>query len=437
MLVARASPDGYTLLQATSTTMAVNVTLAKKLAYDPAKDFVPVALLTASPFVLTVSADSAVKSVADLIALAKARPGELNYGSAGPGTMHHLSTELMLSLTGTRMQHVPYKATPPALTDLLAGRLQVLFGDGPSVVPQIREGKLRALAVSTAKRSPATPDVPTMQEAGIAGFESAAWQMIVAPAGTPAEIVTLLNKEVGAIFSERDVIEELTNRGMGPQVTGTPDELRAYRARRDRSLVADRAARRRGRDAMMFDRARCRVAIIVTLGLCGVARAADPVISDAKKADHGFVVHNVQSEYQAGTTQIFVRAPAKPRGGPLLALYVLPVEPHDEKRWGDARAEIAKLNIADRYGNGFGVVCVFPTFSHLPWFADHPSDPQIRQETYFLNVVLPFIERTLSGGRPTGSLARCSASANPAGAPGRCCCATPMCSNGPPPGMRR
>ncbi len=228
VLVARANPDGYMLLQATSTTMAVNVTLAKKLAYDPAKDFVPVALLTASPFVLTVSADSPVKSVADLIALAKAKPGELNYGSAGPGTMHHLSTELMLSLTGTRMQHVPYKATPPALTDLLAGRLQVLFGDGPSVLPQIREGKLRALAVSMAKRSAATPDVPTMQEAGVAGFESAAWQMIVAPANTPPEIVALLNKEVHAIFSEPEVTQELTNRGMGPQVTGSPEQLRDY-----------------------------------------------------------------------------------------------------------------------------------------------------------------------------------------------------------------
>jgi tripartite-type tricarboxylate transporter receptor subunit TctC len=228
LAVARATPDGYTLLQATSTTLAINVTLAKKLAYDPAKDFAPVALLTASPFVLTVSADSPVKSVADLIALAKAKPGGLNYGSAGPGSMHHLSTELMLSLTGTRMQHVPYKATPPALTDLLAGRLQVLFGDGPSVLPQIREGKIRALAVSTAKRSPATPDVPTMQEAGIAGFESAAWQMIVAPAGTPEQIVALLNKEVRAIFSEPDVMKELTNRGMGPQVTGTPNELRDF-----------------------------------------------------------------------------------------------------------------------------------------------------------------------------------------------------------------
>jgi len=228
MLVARAKPDGYTLMQATSSTMAINVTLQKKLPYDPINDFVPVALLTASPFVLTVAAESPVKSVADLIALAKEKPGELNYGSAGPGTMHHLSTELMLNLTGTRMQHIPYKATPQVLTDLFAGRLQVLFGDGLSVLPQIREGKLRALAVSTVKRSAATPDIPTMQEAGIAGFESAAWQLIVAPAGTPADIVSLLNKEVRAIFNEHDVIQELTGRGMGPQLTDSPERLREF-----------------------------------------------------------------------------------------------------------------------------------------------------------------------------------------------------------------
>jgi tripartite-type tricarboxylate transporter receptor subunit TctC len=228
LAVVRSKPDGYTLLQATSTTMAIAVTLSKKLAYDPSKDLVPVALLTASPFVLTVSADSPAKSVADLIALAKAKPGELNYGSAGPGSMHHLSTELMLSLTGTRMQHIPYKATPPALADLMAGRLQVLFGDGPTVVPLVQQGKLRPLAVSTAVRSPVQPDVPTMQEAGIAGFESASWQMIVAPAGTPADIVSLLNKQVRTIFSDPAVTKELGNRGMGPQVTGSPEELQKF-----------------------------------------------------------------------------------------------------------------------------------------------------------------------------------------------------------------
>jgi tripartite-type tricarboxylate transporter receptor subunit TctC len=228
MLVVRAKPDGYTLMQATSSTMAINVTLQKKIAYDPLKDLVPVALLTSSPFVLTVRSDYPVKSVADLIALAKDKPGELNYASAGPGTMHHLSTELMLSLTGTRMVHVPYKATPQAVTDMLAGRIHVLFGDGPSVVPQIQDGKLRALAVSTLKRSPVQPDIPTMQEAGVAGFESASWQMVVAPAGTPPAIISLLNKEVRAVFSDSEVSDELTRRGMGPQITGTPEELQAF-----------------------------------------------------------------------------------------------------------------------------------------------------------------------------------------------------------------
>jgi S-formylglutathione hydrolase FrmB len=132
------------------------------------------------------------------------------------------------------------------------------------------------------------------------------------------------------------------------------------------------------------------VAVLLGAWLCGVAHAADPVISAAAKADHGFVVHDVQSEFQAGTTQIFVRMPTKRSEGPLRVLYILPVEAHDEKRWGDARAEIATLDLANRTG----VICVFPTFSQLPWFADHPSDPHIRQEAYFLKVVVPFIERT-------------------------------------------
>ena len=149
--------------------------------------------------------------------------------------MHHLSTELMLSITGTRMVHVPYKATPPALNDLLAGHIQVLFGDSTSVLPQIQQGTVRALAVSMAKRSAALPDVPTMQEAGVAGFESASWHMLVAPAGTPAEIVALLNKEVHAIFSEPETIQELSRRGIGPQITDPPSGSRTTSKPRSRA----------------------------------------------------------------------------------------------------------------------------------------------------------------------------------------------------------
>ena len=228
MTVVRAAPDGYTLMQASSSTMAINVTILKKIPYDPTKDLVPVALLSASPFLLVVRADSPVRSVADLIALAKAKPGQLNYGSGGPGSMHHLSTELMLSITGTRMVHVPYKATPPALNDLLAGQIQVLFGDATSVVPQIQQGSVRPLAVSMATRSSALPDVPTMQEAGVAGFESASWHMLAAPAGTPADVVALLNKEIHAIFSDPEAIKELSRRGIGPQITESPERLKDY-----------------------------------------------------------------------------------------------------------------------------------------------------------------------------------------------------------------
>ena len=228
MATVRAAPDGYTLMQATSSTMAINVTMYKHLAYDPLKDLTPVALLSKSPFFLVVSAASPVKSVADLIALARAKPDSLNYGSGGPGSMHHLSTELLLTLTGTRMTHVPYKATPPALNDLLAGHIQVIFGDTTSLLPLIQQGKIRALAVSTVERSEALPEVPTVAEAGVPGFESASWQMVVAPGATPPGIVALLNREVHAIFSDKAVRDELVRRGVGPRITGPPVELKKF-----------------------------------------------------------------------------------------------------------------------------------------------------------------------------------------------------------------
>ena len=152
----------------------------------------------------------------------------LNYGSGGPGSMHHLSTELLLSLTGTRMTHVPYKATPPAMTDLIAGHIQVVFGDTTSVLPLVQQGKVRALAVSTAHRSEALPNVPTVAEAGVPGFESASWQMLVAPANTPPDVVARLNREVRTMFSDPVVKQELGRRGVGPQVTGPPEQLQQF-----------------------------------------------------------------------------------------------------------------------------------------------------------------------------------------------------------------
>jgi tripartite-type tricarboxylate transporter receptor subunit TctC len=227
MQAVRATPDGYTLMQATSSTMAINVSMSKKLPYEPLKDLVPVALLSSSPFFLVVKADSPIKTVADLIALAKAKPNGLNYGSGGPGSMHHLSTELLQSLAGIQMTHVPYKATPPAMNDLMAGHIQVLFGDTTSTLPFIKQGTVRGVAVTTAKRSPAAPDIPTVAET-VPGFESASWQMLVAPGATPPEVIALLNQEVHAIFSNPTVIQELERRGIGPALTGNPEEVREF-----------------------------------------------------------------------------------------------------------------------------------------------------------------------------------------------------------------
>ncbi len=227
MQAVRSTPDGYTLMQATSTTMAINVSMQKKMPYEPLKDLVPVALLSSSPFFLVVKSDLPVKTVADLIALAKSKANGLNYGSGGPGSMHHLSTELLQSMAGIEMTHVPYKATPPAMNDLLAGHIQVLFGDTTSVLPMIQQGTVRGIAVTTAKRSPAAPDIPAVAET-LPGYESASWQMLVAPGATPPEVIALLNREVHTIFSNPAVIAELERRGIGPALTGAPDEVRDF-----------------------------------------------------------------------------------------------------------------------------------------------------------------------------------------------------------------
>jgi tripartite-type tricarboxylate transporter receptor subunit TctC len=221
--VARAVPDGHTLLHATSTTMAINVRLYKKLAYDPAKDFVPVALVAGVPFILVVNPDLPVRSIADLVALAKTKP--LSFASSGPGSAAHLYAELLKSMTGITMTHVPYRGQAPALNDLVAGHVSLMFGDFGTSLELVRAGKLRALGVSTAERNAAAPDLPTIAEAGLPGYEASAWHMVVAPAKTPAAIVARLNADLRTIAGDATVQKEFLARGLSPSLTPPPDAL--------------------------------------------------------------------------------------------------------------------------------------------------------------------------------------------------------------------
>jgi len=226
--LARAPPDGYTIMLATSTTMAINATMYKQLPYDPVRDLAPVALVAISPFVLVVNPDLPIHSVDELVAYAKQRPGVLNYGSSGVGSFHHLSAELLAGRTGIRMAHIPYKATPPALNDMMAGRVHLMFGDVTSTLPLVAGGKLRALGVSTAQRLAVMPDIPPLAEVGLPGFDSASWQMVVAPAGTPAPIVQTLNLALRNTLNEPDVRLEMGRRGLIPVVSDPPDKLQAF-----------------------------------------------------------------------------------------------------------------------------------------------------------------------------------------------------------------
>ena len=223
---AKAAPDGYTLMQATSGTMAMNGTAFKSLPYDPVKDLAPVALVAALPFVLVVSASLPVQSVADLVKLAKEKP--LNYGSGGLGAFHHLNAELFSSLTGIKMTHVPYRGSAPALTDLLAGNIQVLFVDLAPSLELIRSGKLRVLGITSAEPFPAAPEIPPLSKAGVPGFDTAAWQMILAPAKTPEPVLTKLNTEINAIVNTAEVKKQLIDLGMTPLGKGSLADLDAY-----------------------------------------------------------------------------------------------------------------------------------------------------------------------------------------------------------------
>jgi tripartite-type tricarboxylate transporter receptor subunit TctC len=226
--VAKSPADGYTILMATSTTMAINSSVFKKLSYTPLVDLKPVALIATSPFVLVANNALPVKNVADLVALAKSKPGELSYGSGGPGSAHHLDMQLLVSMTGMKLIHVPYKGTVPALNDIVAGHIQLMFADMSGALPLIRAGSVRALGVSTAKRLEGAPDLPTVAEAGVPGYDAAAWQMVAIPAATPKPVVDALYNALHEIEKDPEFRASIIQRGMGPLDSPRPEELEQF-----------------------------------------------------------------------------------------------------------------------------------------------------------------------------------------------------------------
>ncbi len=214
---AKAAPDGYTMVMAGSGSLAISAALYKKLPYDPVKDFVPLVLAGRIPFFLVVNPSLPVHSVAELVAYAKENPGKLTYASGGPGSPHHLYAELLKSMTGIEMTHVPYKGSAPALTDVVAGH-----------VPLIREGNVRALGVSTKTRSPSAPDIPPIAEAGVPGFDAAGWGVFSVPAGTRKEVVSKLQAALTAVVALPDVQQQIIKLGMIPSSISSPEELEHF-----------------------------------------------------------------------------------------------------------------------------------------------------------------------------------------------------------------
>jgi len=223
-VAAKSAPDGYTLLSGNNATFGANVSLFKKLPYDPIRDFSPVVLLATQPNILVVHPSLPVKSVKELIAFAKARPGQLNYAGTGMGAAANMSAELFKSMTGTKMVGISYKSAAPALTELIAGQTQLMFATSLSVMTHIQSNRVRALGVTTAKRTPAMPELPTIAEAGVPGFEASTWHGVLVPMGTPASVIDKLNTEFNRALQLADVRERLA--ALGADILGgTPKDF--------------------------------------------------------------------------------------------------------------------------------------------------------------------------------------------------------------------
>jgi tripartite-type tricarboxylate transporter receptor subunit TctC len=226
--VAHAAPDGYTIMMASSTVLAVNVTMRKQLPYDPRKDLTPIALLARVPFVLVVNPSLPIRSVADLVKLAKEKPGQTSFGTPGPGTFHHLNAEMFKSIFGLDLVHVPYKGSAPALNDLVGGHIQMMFCDVPPAMSLIQAGQIRALGVTTKERVPAVADIPPLAEVGVPGFDTASWHTVTTTGSVPKPIVDKLSSEIRGIMSDPSVTDALVKDGAIPQLSPSPEEMKRF-----------------------------------------------------------------------------------------------------------------------------------------------------------------------------------------------------------------
>jgi tripartite-type tricarboxylate transporter receptor subunit TctC len=226
--VARAAPDGYTIMMASSTVLAINVTVRKSLPYDPRTELTPIALLARVPFVLVVNPALPIHSVADLVKLAKDKPGQVGFGTPGPGTFHHLNGEMFKSIFGLDLMHVPYKGSAPALNDLVGGHIQMMFCDVPPALALIQSGRIRALGVTTKERVPALADVAPLADVGVPGYDTASWHTVTTTANVPLPIVDKLYGNIREIMSDPAVTEALVKDGAIPQISPPPAELKRF-----------------------------------------------------------------------------------------------------------------------------------------------------------------------------------------------------------------
>jgi len=227
MALAKAAPDGYTIAMGSTSTLAINPAMNRKLPFDAQRDAAPVSLLGSAPFILALHPSVPAQSVKELVALAKAKPGALNYSSAGTGVTNHLAAEIFKSMTGTDFTHIPYKGAGPAMFEAIAGQVQLTFGPMLSTLPHVRSGKLRALGVTRAMRSPVAPEIPTIAESGVPGYEVLNWYGVVAPTATPTAIVERLHREIVRILDAKDMRERLTSEG-ADVIASTPAQFAAF-----------------------------------------------------------------------------------------------------------------------------------------------------------------------------------------------------------------